>query len=179
MGSSLREKLSRALGWIRDSYRDCEVLIQVWVPTEGAEGLVLTTSSEPFALAPGCERLLNYRAVSTCFQFSAGENSGGALGLPGRVFQGKLPEWSPDVRYFSNYEYPRVNYAQQCDVRGSLALPVFHHHRGGGGGRLSCLGVIEVVMTTERINYRSDYEHICSALQVRLPMRIIRVVMEA
>ncbi|CAA6673469.1 unnamed protein product [Spirodela intermedia] len=151
IGASLREKLSRALCWIRDSYRDCEVLIQVWLPTEGAEGLVLTTSCEPFALAPGFLRRGELRV---------------AHGLPGRVFLGKLPEWSPDVRYFSNYEYPRVNYAQQCDVRGSLALPIFHPHRGGGGGGpASCLGVIEVVMTTERINYRSDYEHICSALQ--------------
>ena len=158
---SLREKLWGALGQMREAYRGCDALIQVWLPAESGDGLVLTTSSEPFALDPNCERLINYRVVSTFFKFSAeGDSKTAPTGLPGRVFLGKLPEWSPDVRLFSDEEYPRVGYARQCDVRGSLGVPIFN-----AGGQ-TCLGVIEVVMTIERMNYRSDCDQICGALQV-------------
>ncbi|KAK1326791.1 Protein NLP1 [Acorus calamus] len=120
---------------------------------------VLTTHGQPFSLNPCCERLVNYRTVSVGYHFSAEEGSDEALGLPGRVFVGKVPEWTPDVQYFSSYEYPRVNHAQMYDVRGTLALPFFE------GGSRSCLGVVEVVMTTQKINYRDDLENICNALQ--------------
>lgn len=40
-----------------------------------------------------------------------------------------------------------INYAQQIDVRGALALPVFER-----GSRV-CLGVVEVVMTKEKIDH--------------------------
>uniref|UniRef100_A0A1D1XT89 Protein NLP1 n=2 Tax=Anthurium amnicola TaxID=1678845 RepID=A0A1D1XT89_9ARAE len=157
--TSFKERLARTLSHIKESYRDCDVLIQMWVPVNNGERQVLTTSGQPFSLNPNCQRLMNYRTVSTCYQFSVEENSTEAHGLPGRVFLWKLPEWSPDVRYLSNYEYPRVNYAQRYDVRGTLAIPIFQRH-----SRV-CLGVVEVVMTTERISYCSDLQHICSALK--------------
>ncbi|KAF9624627.1 hypothetical protein IFM89_012049, partial [Coptis chinensis] len=36
------------------------------------------------------------------------ENDGN-LGLPGRVFRQRLPEWIADVEYYSCKEYPRLN----------------------------------------------------------------------
>jgi hypothetical protein len=80
--------------------------------------------------------------------------------MPGRVFLGKVPEWTPDVRFFRNDEYPRVNHAQQCDVRGTLALPVFEQ------GSRTCLGVIEVVTTSQKIKYLPELESVCKALEV-------------
>ncbi|XP_029119702.1 protein NLP1 isoform X2 [Elaeis guineensis] len=156
---TMEERLIRAINYIKDSQRDGDVLVQIWVPTRIGDRHVLTTRGQPFTLDSTCQRLVNYRTVSTQYQFSAEENSNVAVGLPGRVFLGRVPEWTPDVRYFSHYEYPRVNDAQRYDVRGSLALPVFDRNSR------SCLGVVEVVMTTQKINYSSDLENICNALQ--------------
>ncbi|MQM21158.1 hypothetical protein Taro_054192 [Colocasia esculenta] len=157
--TSLKDRLARTLNYIKESYGDRDVLVQIWVPMNNGDRQVLTTYGQPFSLSLNCQRLMNYRNVSMAYQFSAEENSKETLGLPGRVFLGKVPEWSPDVRYFTNYEYARVNYAQRYDVRGTLGIPIFQH------GNCVCLGVMEVLMTTEKINYHSDLEQICNALQ--------------
>jgi hypothetical protein len=104
--------------------------------------------------------LASYRDISVKYQFSAEKDSKDSVGMPGRVFLGKVPEWTPDVRFFRNDEYPRVNHAQQCDVRGTLALPVFEQ------GSRTCLGVIEVVTTSQKIKYLPELESVCKALEV-------------
>ncbi|XXG87417.1 hypothetical protein AAC387_Pa11g2108 [Persea americana] len=157
--SSVKERLLHALRYIRESTKDGDVLVQIWVPTNRGGRNVLTTSGQPFSLNPYCQRLVNYRTISTNYLFSAEEDSSMAIGLPGRVFLGRLPEWTPDVRYFSSEEYPRVDFAQRYDVRGTLALPVFER------GSQACLGVVEVVMTTQNIDYHPELENICNALQ--------------
>ncbi|KAK4387809.1 protein NLP5 [Sesamum angolense] len=91
--------------------------------------------------------------------FPAEEDSKEVVGLPGRVFRSKVPEWTPDVRFFTRDEYPRVGHAQQYDVRGTLAVPVLEQ------GSHSCLGVIEVVLTTQKIQYRPELESVCKALE--------------
>ncbi|CAL9173012.1 unnamed protein product [Musa hybrid cultivar] len=156
---SVKEKFMQALNYIKENQREGDALVQLWVPVKRGDQLILTTYSQPFLLNRKCEKLVNYREVSVNYQFSTEENSGKALGLPGRVFLGGLPEWTPDVRLFSSYEYPRVDYAQRLDIRGSIALPVFDQ------GNRSCLGVVEVVMTTQKINYTYELQNICSALQ--------------
>lgn len=158
--STVKQRLNHALRYIKDSHKDGDVLVQVWVPVMRGEKQVLTTCDQPFFLDVNCQRLVNYRSASTRYQFLADEESHQAVGLPGRVFLWKLPEWSPDVRFFSSYEYPRVKDAQQYDVRGTIALPVFDKDNQ------SCLGVVELVMTTQKVNYSSDIEKICNALQV-------------
>ncbi|KAK1297728.1 Protein NLP1 [Acorus calamus] len=156
---SVKERLVQALGYIKESNRDSDVLVQLWVPIKRGDRHVLTTRGQPFSLNPGCERLVKYRTVSAGYHFSAEEGSGEALGLPGRVFMWKVPEWTPDVQYFSSFDYPRVTHAQMYNVRGTLAIPVFET------GSRSCLGVVEVVTTTQMTNYRTDLENICNALQ--------------
>ncbi|KAL1185401.1 hypothetical protein V6Z11_A01G112200 [Gossypium hirsutum] len=89
----------------------------------------------------------------------AEEDSKDMAGLPGRVFLSKVPEWTPDVRFFKRDEYPRVGHAQEHDVRGTFALPVFEQGSG------TCLGVIEVVMTTEKIKIQPELESVCKALE--------------
>ncbi|XP_051138008.1 protein NLP5-like [Andrographis paniculata] len=156
---SVKKKLVQAISRLKDSIGDKDVLVQIWVPVKRGGRQVLTTNNQPFSLNPNCKNLVDYRAVSRNFQFAADEESKEFTGLPGRVFQNKLPEWTPDVRFFRREEYPRVNHAQQYDVRGSVALPVFEQGSG------NCLGVVEIVTTSQQVNYRPELETVCKALQ--------------
>ncbi|KAF8113692.1 hypothetical protein N665_0046s0042 [Sinapis alba] len=159
-GSSVTERLVQAVEHIRDYTTERGSLIQLWVPVNRGGKRVLTTKEQPFSHDPLCQRLANYREISVNYHFSAEQDDSNALaGLPGRVFLGKLPEWTPDVRFFRSEEYRRVQHAQDCGVRGTLAIPVFEQ------GSKICLGVIEVVMTTEMVKLRPELESICRALQ--------------
>lgn len=157
---TVRQRLSHALRYIKESHRDSDLLVQIWIPVMRGEKQILTTHGQPFLLDSDCRSLVDYRTASTRYQFMADEGSHRAVGLPGRVFLEKLPEWSPDVRFFSSYEYPRLRDAQRFDVRGTIALPIFEKEKR------SCLGVVELVMTKQKVNYSSDIETICNALQV-------------
>lgn len=156
---SIGDRLNYALNYIKENSRDGDVLLQVWVPVKHGNQRVLTTYGQPFSLDPNCDRLVNYRTVSTRYQFSAEENSNVAVGLPGRVFLRKMPEWTPDVQYFSVSEYPRVGHAHQYDVRGTIGVPIFEQDSR------YCIGVVEMVMTSQKINYSSDIDNICNALE--------------
>ncbi|KAJ0247733.1 Protein NLP4 [Hirschfeldia incana] len=159
-GSSITERLVQAVEHIRDYTTERGSLIQLWVPVHRGGKRVLTTREQPYSHDPLCQRLANYREISVNYHFSAEQDDSKALaGLPGRVFLGKLPEWTPDVRFFRSEEYPRVQHAQDCDVRGTLAIPVFEQ------GSKVCLGVIEVVMTTEMVKLAPELDSICRALQ--------------
>ncbi|XP_051183461.1 protein NLP1 [Lolium perenne] len=160
----VKERLQRALQGIAQRWqaqRGCggELLVQAWVPTRIGDRQMLTTCGQPFWLDRPSGRLESYRGVSVKYQFSADELARDALGLPGRVFVGRVPEWTPDVRYFTDQEYPRVRHAQYFDIRGSVAMPVFERRSG------ACLAVVELVMTTQKINYNAEIENICNALQ--------------
>ncbi|KAI4388511.1 hypothetical protein MLD38_000832 [Melastoma candidum] len=152
-------RLMRALEYIHDFAKDKDVLIQLWVPVNRGNKRVLTTNKQPFYLDHSSGKLSRYREISENYQFSAEEDSKELVGLPSRVFFGKVLEWSPDVRFFKSEEYPRLDHAQQFDVRGTLAVPVFEQ------GSRTCLGVIEVVMTTQKIMYRPEIETVCKALE--------------
>ncbi|KAJ6829706.1 uncharacterized protein M6B38_356750 [Iris pallida] len=154
----LEDRLSRALGYIKHS---SDVLIQMWVPIRLGPRQFLTTCGQPFRLDPASRSLASYRSVSLSYQFSAAEGSEELAGLPGRVFLGRAPEWTPDVRYFSSPEYLRLAHAQRCGVSGTVALPIFERDDVSR----SCVGVVEVVSTLQNISYGSHVENICNALQ--------------
>ncbi|KAL6573359.1 hypothetical protein OROHE_001818 [Orobanche hederae] len=156
---SVTDRLIRAVGYIKNRSRDEDVLIQVWVPVTRGGKRVLTTHDQPFSMDLNCPRLSNYRDISVTYQFVADEDSKEPVGLPARVFMNRVPEWTPDVRFFTWDEYQRVGHAQQFDVRGTLAVPVLEH------GSRSCLGVIEVVLTTQKIHYRPELDSVCEALE--------------
>ncbi|KAF8106848.1 hypothetical protein N665_0130s0021 [Sinapis alba] len=165
LGSSVMERLVQAVKHIKDFTSERgDSLIQLWVPVDRGGKRVLTTKEQPFSHDPMCQRLAHYREISENYQFSAEQedsssNDKDLVGLPGRVFLGQVPEWTPDVRFFKNEEYPRVQHAQDCDVRGTLAIPVFEQ------GSKTCLGVIEVVMTTQMVKLSPELDSICRALQ--------------
>lgn len=158
--TSVMDRLMRALGDIKDCSRDKDVLIQIWIPVNKGGRNVLTTNDQPFTLDRNCPRLAHYREISMDYHFPAEEDSKEAMGLPGRVFRSRVPEWTPDVQFFTREEYPRVGHAQRYDVRGTLAVPILEQ------GSLNCLGVIEVVLTTQKIKYLPELESVCKALEV-------------
>ncbi|CAN8229302.1 unnamed protein product [Cochlearia groenlandica] len=157
--SSVKDRLVQAIKGLNDAVQDKDFLIQIWVPIQQEGKNFLTTSEQPHFFNPKYLSLKRYRDVSVEYNFPADEDSKESMGLPGRVFLGKVPEWTPDVRFFRSEEYPRIKEAQKCDVRGSLALPVFERCSG------TCLGVVEIVTTTQKMNYRPELENICKALE--------------
>ncbi|XP_010467467.1 PREDICTED: protein NLP1 [Camelina sativa] len=157
--SSVKERLLQAISGLNETVQDKDFLVQIWVPVQQEGKSFLTTWAQPHLFNQEYSSLAEYRHVSETYNFPADEGMNDYVGLPGRVFLQKLPEWTPDVRFFRRDEYPRIKEARKCDVRGSLALPVFE--RGSG----ICLGVVEIVTTTQKMNYRQELEKMCKALE--------------
>ncbi|XP_060180149.1 protein NLP7-like isoform X2 [Lycium barbarum] len=154
----IKERMTQALRYLKESTGE-RVLAQVWAPVKDAGRSVLTTSGQPFVLDPECNGLHQYRTVSLMYMFAADGETDGVLGLPGRVFHLKLPEWTPNVQYYSSKEFPRLDHALHYNVRGTLALPVFEP-----SGQ-SCVGVLELIMTSQKINYAAEVDKVCKALE--------------
>ncbi|KAG2703017.1 hypothetical protein I3760_06G117500 [Carya illinoinensis] len=163
--SSVKERLILAVGYLTGFTKNMNVFIQIWVPIRRSSGgrYFLTTQDQPYSFGANCKSLANYRDVSRAYQFAVEEDIEESAGLPGRVFWEKLPEWTPDVRFFKRDEYPHINnyaHEQYCGVRGFLALPVFE--RGSG----TCLGVVEIATTDDHqnINHLPElHENVCQA----------------
>ncbi|CAI9772099.1 unnamed protein product [Fraxinus pennsylvanica] len=83
------------------------------------------------------------------------------LGLLGRLFRQRLPEWTPNVQYYSSKEFSRLNHALHYNVQGTVALPVFEP-----SGQ-SCVGIVEPIMTSQKINYAPEVDNVCKALDLR------------
>ncbi|RYQ94050.1 hypothetical protein Ahy_B09g100251 [Arachis hypogaea] len=154
----IKERMTQALRYFKE-LTEQNVLAQVWAPVRNGNRFVLTTSGQPFVLDPHSNGLHQYRTVSLMYVFSADGEKEESLGLPGRVYQQKVPEWTPDVQYYSTKEYPRRDHAQHYNVRGTLALPVFEP------SMQSCVGVLELIMTSQKINYAPEVDKICRALE--------------
>ncbi|KAF2294399.1 hypothetical protein GH714_010292 [Hevea brasiliensis] len=86
-----------AVQYLKEYVEDSDVLIQIWMPTKIGGQNVLSTIDQPYSLNPNCRSLASYRNVSKTFHLTVEENSKESAGLPGRVFLGKLPEWTPDA----------------------------------------------------------------------------------
>ncbi|KAJ8764819.1 hypothetical protein K2173_010284 [Erythroxylum novogranatense] len=154
----IKERMTQALRFLKESTEQ-HVLAQVWAPVKNGGRYVLTTSGQPFVLDPNSNGLHRYRMASLMYLFSVDGESDAELGLPGRVFRQKLPEWTPNVQYYSSKEYSRLDHALHYNVRGTLALPVFEP-----SGQ-SCIGVLELIMTSQKINYASEFDKVCKALE--------------
>ncbi|KAK3430460.1 hypothetical protein EUGRSUZ_E02033 [Eucalyptus grandis] len=154
----IKERMTQALRDFKESTEQL-VLAQVWAPVKNGGRYVLTTSGQPFVLGPNTNGLHQYRIVSMMYLFSADGGNDEELGLPSRVFQQKLPEWTPNVQYYTSKEYSRLDHALHYNVQGTLALPVFEP-----SGQ-SCVGVLELIMTSRRINYAPVVDKVCKALE--------------
>ncbi|KAF2320891.1 hypothetical protein GH714_031646 [Hevea brasiliensis] len=156
---SVKHRLMLAIQYLKEYVEDSDVLIQIWVPTKIGGQNVLTTIGQPYCLNQNYKSLASYRNVSKTFHLTAEESSKESAGLPGRVFLGKLPEWTPDVRFFRSNECPRKSYAKMYNISGCLALPVFEEGNG------ICLAVVEIVTTTQKISYHLELEIVGKALK--------------
>jgi hypothetical protein len=150
----------QAIRYLKNCIQYKDSLIQIWLPVEKEGKKVLATIDQPYFVNPSCKSLASYRNVSVAYHFQVEGDAKFSVGFPGRVFLEKLPEWTPDVRLFRSEEYPRRDHAVQHNIRGSLALPLFKQ------GSETCLGIVEIVTTTEKITYRPELEDIRKALKV-------------
>ncbi|XP_022021563.1 protein NLP7 isoform X2 [Helianthus annuus] len=154
----IKERMTMALRYLIE-LGEKHVLAQVWAPVKNKGRIVLTTSGQPFVLDPNCTGLHQYRMASLMYSVSLDDGTDGVLELVGRVFKHKLPEWTPNVQYYSDKEYQRLNHALSYDVRGTLALPVFEP-----SGK-SCVGVLELILTSQKISYAPEVDKVCKALE--------------
>ncbi|CAL5097684.1 unnamed protein product [Urochloa decumbens] len=154
----LKERLTLALRYFKESTSQ-HLLVQVWVPIMKGDHYMLSTSGQPFVLDQQSIGLLQYRAVSMMYTFSVDGDSVKELGLPGRVYKQRVPEWTPNVQYYSSTEYARLNHAISYNVHGTVALPVFDP------STKSCIAVVELIMTSKKINYASEVGKVCKALE--------------
>jgi hypothetical protein len=95
--------------------------------------------------------------------FSVDGDSAKELGLPGRVYKQGAPEWTPNVQYYSSTEYARLNHAISYNVHGTVALPVFDP------STKLCIAVVELIMTSKKVNYANEVGKVCKALEVSSP----------
>ncbi|XP_071722334.1 LOW QUALITY PROTEIN: protein NLP9-like [Rutidosis leptorrhynchoides] len=152
---SLDEKMLRALALFKES-SGVGILAQVWVPMKQGDQYFLTTCEQPYLLD---QILAGYREISRTFTFPAEAKTGLPLGLPGRVFVSKVPEWTSNVLYYSMAEYLRGKHAADHEVRGSIALPIFEPND------ISCCAVLELVYVKEKLNFDQEMENVCRSLQ--------------
>ncbi|XP_068340892.1 protein NLP9-like [Pyrus communis] len=166
---SLNEKMLKALSMFKETSGG-GILAQLWVPMKHGDQYLLSTCEQPYLLD---HILTGYREVSRMFTFSAEEKQGSILGLPGRVFVSKTPEWTSNVSFYNKTEYLRVDHAANHQVRGSIALPIFDFDLES-----SCCAVLELVSTKEKPNFDTEMEIVCSALQAvnlktNAPLRLL------
>lgn len=155
LSMSVDEKMLKALSLFKASSGG-GILAQVWVPMRLGDQHILSTWEQPYLLD---EMLAGYREISRSFVFPTERRSGSFLGLPGRVFISKVPEWTSNVSYYNKVEYLRADHAAQHEVRGSIAVPVFDSLE------MSCCAVLELVTTKEKSNFNAELETVCNALQ--------------
>ena len=98
------KKVCEATGW---DYGE------VWIPN--VDGTILELSPVWYSSSGSLD---NFRRLSEKFTFQHG------IGLPGRIWLSKLPEWIPDVSLSPNTIYPRVQMAREAGLKASLGVPI-------------------------------------------------------
>ena len=86
---------------------------EAWVPR--ADGSFLDASSAWYTKSEGLDR---FRSASTTLTFAPG------MGLPGRVWLSKQPEWRRDVSGESNEVYLRSQLAKEVGLKAGLGIPI-------------------------------------------------------
>lgn len=154
----LKERMFKALSLFMES-SESGILAQLWVPVKDGNHLKLSTYEQPYLVD---HMLAGYREISRRFTFPTEVEPGSSLGLPGRVYASKIPEWTSNVGYYSKDEYLRVQHAVENEVRGLVAIPIF----SGNPHETSCSAVLELVSLKEKADFDLEMENVCHALQV-------------
>ncbi len=86
---------------------------EAWIPR--ADGTALEFGSAWYISAKGLDR---FRELSEGYIFSPG------IGLPGRVWESKQPEWIQDISIESEDKYPRCKLARDFGLKSALGIPI-------------------------------------------------------
>lgn len=154
----LAERMLKAMYLLKESSTE-GTLAQIWVPVKSGNKRILSTREQPYL---SDHHLSGYRQVSELFTFSVEPNLGSFLGLPGRVFTSRTPEWTSNVMYYNKTEYMRMKHAADHEIRGSIALPIFEDDSLGR----PCCAVLELVTKKEKYSFDLEMKNICQALEV-------------
>ncbi|CAI9102579.1 OLC1v1000873C1 [Oldenlandia corymbosa var. corymbosa] len=151
----IKDKIRKALEHV-DLASSLSILAQFWAPLIIADQCFLRTLYQPFGVTYLGKGLCSYRKKSSGFHYRCFSNSGEskihledgsesivlAGGPPSRVFISGFPEYSPDVEFYTDTEYPPRQYALHRKIKNYMAVPVFE------SDSQRCVGVVELVSTT-------------------------------
>ncbi|KAD5317315.1 hypothetical protein E3N88_17261 [Mikania micrantha] len=143
------------------SFREQHVLVQFWFPRFGGKHLQLTTIDQPFGVGVANEQLRIYRKDSEQNVFRLDTDHEENVNPPVRAFMRGLPEWTCDLTNYSKKDFPLLDSAIRCNLHGYLALPVFDSTKG------LCVGVLELLMSSDLNDFAYEVEHIHQKLKLR------------
>ncbi|XP_076920038.1 protein NLP2-like [Bidens hawaiensis] len=153
------DRLIQAIEYLNERcMTETDLLVQLWLPVTQQGKRVLTSEDQPFIISSDSADLSSYREVSKSYKFAAEYDSTEMIGLPAVVYLKKFPTCTQDVQLVAESD-PRAIYAQKFNLYGCLNIPVFDLD-----GQ-TCLGVIEVVTTSQKVNFRGELENISKALE--------------
>ncbi|KAL3512364.1 hypothetical protein ACH5RR_025081 [Cinchona calisaya] len=154
---TVKSKIGAALESI-DFWHLWAILAQFWTPVRVGNGsrLLLKTTDQPFGMTNLLRGLCSYRKFCLSYSYVAyGDEDAGeeqeqeqeqepefrrqVKGPPSRVFLTGLPEYSPNIEFYSTEEFPMKDDAISRQIRYYLAVPVF------GPGSHDCIGVLELL----------------------------------
>ncbi|XP_071701749.1 protein NLP6-like isoform X2 [Rutidosis leptorrhynchoides] len=151
-------KLKAALKLL--TFREQHVLVQFWSPHVVGKHQLLTTIDQPFGLSVVVENLCFYRKDSEKNAYIVGEDlEEEDHSPPARVFKRGLPEWTSDITNYNPKDFPQLKSAISCNLHGYLALPVVDSATG------SCLGVLELLMSSTYTSYSFEVQEVHKALK--------------
>ncbi|GKC83659.1 hypothetical protein Tco_1139376, partial [Tanacetum coccineum] len=157
---TIKERITFALKEFR--FRDKGVLVQFWSPVAVRNRWLLTTWDQPFGIGGADEGLYSFRLKSELHAIVADVEDIEELRPPGRVYSQKLPEWSLDVDG-GGKKY------------GYIDLPVIESSSD------SCVGVLEIITSSNYVDYAFEVQEISRALKVaderrRYELEILKVL---
>ncbi|KAL8254440.1 hypothetical protein R6Q59_032661 [Mikania micrantha] len=142
-------------------FREQHLIVQFWSPRFDGKHLLLTTIDQPFGVGVANEQLCIYRMASEKNVFRLDTNHDEDVNPPVRAFMRGLPEWTCDLTNYNKKDFPLLDSAIRCNLHGYLALPVFDSIKG------LCVGVLELLMSSNLKDFAYEVEHIHQKLKIR------------
>ncbi|PWA57924.1 hypothetical protein CTI12_AA404730 [Artemisia annua] len=143
------------------TFLEQHVLVQFWSPRDVGKRQMLTTLDQPFGLGVPNDELCFYRWSSEHNAFPVDKDNEEIeeySSPPTRVYRQGLPEWTFDITNYKSKDFPQQDLAIRCNLRGYMALPVFD-------ARKSCLGVLELLVSSKHMNYVHVVKQVHDALK--------------
>ncbi|KAL4420427.1 hypothetical protein ABPG75_010083 [Micractinium tetrahymenae] len=161
IGKLARSCLSFQEAFLTKPKSPAGLLCQAWMPDVVEDNqIVLKTKNMPFCVAGMGDLLALFRCISCRFAFGTNVAKPATLGAPGRVYTSSEPEMCCNVQQYAKGAYLRKAEAEQCQIQSTLLLPLFISPR-----RTGCVGVLEVVQTSEDMAFSDVAALLSDALE--------------